>query len=135
MIDLKELITYIDETSNSTSLDEVFYNPKINEFFFWYDGYEPLEDEDLEDYYCSEEWISVSVNPFSNDLFKSFIRTFDSRMQDKLFDIFHGRGKYRRIKDRFHYMGVIDDFYKFENNYIKKIAIEWCESNNIKFRE
>ena len=135
MIDLKELIEQIEFTSNSTGLDETFYNPKTNEFFFWYDGYEPEEDEDLEDYYCSDEWISVSVNPFSNSLFESFIYTLDSEMQRKLFDIFHGRGKYRRVKDQFHYMGVIDDFYKFENDYIKKLAIEWCETYNIEYDE
>ena len=75
MIDLKELMIHIEHTSNSTSLDEVFYNPKTNEFFFWYDGYEPVEDEDLEDYYCSDEWISISTDPFSNEMYKKFIYT------------------------------------------------------------
>ncbi len=135
MIDLKELMIHIEDTSNSSSLNEVFYNPKSNEYFFWYDGYEPAEDEDLEDYYCSDEWRSISVNPFSSNLFESFIYTQNSQIQNRLFNIFHGKGKYRRIKDQFYNLGIMDEFYEFKNNYIKQLAIEWCKSNNIKYKE
>jgi hypothetical protein len=52
---------------------------------------------------------------------------------DILYDLISGSGAFRRFKDAIYKYGVEDEWYKYRNNAIKEIAIEWCRQNNIEF--
>ena len=44
-----------------------------------------------------------------------------------------GRGAFGRFKDRIHELGIEDDWYKFKEEALKKIAVEWCEENQLTY--
>jgi hypothetical protein len=52
---------------------------------------------------------------------------------DILYDLISGSGAFRRFKDAVYKYGVEDEWYKYRDNAIKEIAIDWCRQNNIEF--
>ncbi|HUT46348.1 MAG TPA: UPF0158 family protein [Sedimentisphaerales bacterium] len=52
---------------------------------------------------------------------------------DILCDLISGSGAFRRFKDALYKYGIEDEWYKYRNKALKKIAIEWCKENNIEF--
>jgi hypothetical protein len=52
---------------------------------------------------------------------------------DILYDLISGSGAFRRFKNAIYKYGVEDEWFKYRDNAIKEIAIEWCRENNIKF--
>ena len=52
---------------------------------------------------------------------------------DILYDLISGSGAFRRFKDAIYKYDVEDEWYKYRDNAIKEIAIEWCRENNIEF--
>jgi hypothetical protein len=59
----------------------------------------------------------------------------DSEMSDTLYSSIKGSGAFRRFKDAVHEYDVADDWYKYRNDALKEIAIEWCRENKIEFDE
>ena len=57
----------------------------------------------------------------------------DRRISETLWDAIKGRGAFRRFKDSIIRLGVEDRWYKFKEETFKKIAMEWCEDNNIDY--
>ena len=54
---------------------------------------------------------------------------------DILYDLISGSGAFRRFKDAIYKYGVEDQWYKYRDNALKEIAIEWCRENNIEVEE
>ena len=54
---------------------------------------------------------------------------------ERLIGAIQGRGAYRRFKDQLFHLDLIDDYYDFYKQNLKKIAIDWCESNHIEYVE
>jgi len=54
---------------------------------------------------------------------------------DILYDLISGSGAFRRFKDATYKYGVEDEWYKYRDNAIKEIAIEWCRQNKIEFED
>jgi hypothetical protein len=59
----------------------------------------------------------------------------DSEISDTLYSLIKGRGAFRRFKDALYEYNLSDDWYKYRNNALKEIAIEWCRENDIEFEE
>ncbi len=57
----------------------------------------------------------------------------DSEMSDTLYSLIKGSGAFRRFKDAIHEYDIADDWYKYRNDALKEIAIEWCQENGIEF--
>jgi hypothetical protein len=57
----------------------------------------------------------------------------DNKMREMLCDLIKGSGAFRRFKDAIHEYGIEDDWYKYRNEALKQIAIEWCQENGIEF--
>ena len=55
----------------------------------------------------------------------------DPEMSDLLYGSIKGSGAFRRFKDAVHKYDIADDWYKYRNDALKEIAIEWCRENNI----
>lgn len=45
-----------------------------------------------------------------------------------------GSGAFRRFKSKIREFDLEEKWYQFQNNAIKKIAIEWCEENGISYK-
>jgi len=57
----------------------------------------------------------------------------NDRISNVLYTAIQGRGAFRRFKDAIIRFEVEDDWYKFREEALKQIAIEWCEENEIKY--
>jgi hypothetical protein len=69
-------------------------------------------------------------------IMENFCTSLDKQeIGDILYDLISGSGAFRRFKDAVYKYGVEDEWYKYRDNAMKEIAIEWCRENNIEFEE
>ena len=59
--------------------------------------------------------------------------TDDPKISNELSDLIRGSGAHRRLKDAIHRFGIEDDWYKYRDQALKEIAIEWLKSKEIAF--
>jgi len=59
----------------------------------------------------------------------------DEALSDKLYYTIKGSGAFRRFKDAIHRLGIASDWYECRERALKKVAIEWCEANNVEYTE
>ncbi|MFH1741037.1 MAG: UPF0158 family protein [bacterium] len=59
----------------------------------------------------------------------------DTEICERLYHAIKGRGAFRRFKDEIHRLDIADDWYKFRDEALKKISIEWCEANKIEYAD
>ncbi len=59
----------------------------------------------------------------------------DDEMSDNLYSVIKGSGAFGRFKDAIGEYDIADDWYKYRNDALKEIAIEWCQENGIEFGE
>ncbi len=59
----------------------------------------------------------------------------DDEMSDNLYSLIKGSGAFGRFKDAIHEYDIADDWYKYRNDALKEIAIEWCQEKGIEFGE
>ena len=59
----------------------------------------------------------------------------DDEISTALLQAIKGAGAFSRFNNCIHLYGVVDDWYKFRYNSMKKIIIGWCEENNIEYVE
>jgi hypothetical protein len=57
----------------------------------------------------------------------------DSEMSDDLYSSIKGSGAFRRFKDAINEYDIADDWYKYRNDALREIAIEWCQAKGIEF--
>ena len=55
------------------------------------------------------------------------------RLRDEMASRIRGSGAFRRFKDGIHYHGIQDDWYRFRQQALEAIAIEWLAFNGIAF--
>jgi len=55
------------------------------------------------------------------------------RLRGRLLDAIRGRGAFRRFKDLAQACGILDDWYRFRDDALKKIAAEFLEVNGIAY--
>jgi hypothetical protein len=59
----------------------------------------------------------------------------DDQIRDILYYSIKGSGAFRRFKDNIYKYNLEEEWYKFRDEAIKRIAIEWCEDNGINYIE
>ena len=59
----------------------------------------------------------------------------DDEMSDNLYSVIKGSGAFGRFKNAIHEYDIADDWYKYRNDALKEIAIEWCQENGIEFED
>jgi len=89
--------------------------------------------EDIDD----PKYISI---PHRNDLdlgkalVIEFISEFLPEEIERVYSIFRSRGAYSRYKDLLDDKGLLDKWYKFENERQQAALKEWCVENDIKLK-
>ena len=59
----------------------------------------------------------------------------DDAAREALYRAIKGRGAFRRFKDEVHSRGLADEWYKYRDESLKELAVEWCEANGIAYTE
>ena len=59
----------------------------------------------------------------------------DDQIRDILYYSIKGSGAFQRFKDNIYKYNLEEEWYKFRDEAIKRIAIEWCEDNGINYIE
>ena len=57
----------------------------------------------------------------------------EEELRDRLLQRIRGSGAFGRFKDAIREFGIVDQWYKFRQEAFEEIAVEWLESNNIKY--
>jgi hypothetical protein len=74
----------------------------------------------------------VEINEYR--IMEDFCHSVEDRgISEKLSDAIKGRGAFGRFKDNIVRMGIEDRWYKYKNETLKRMALEWCEENHIDY--
>jgi len=57
----------------------------------------------------------------------------NDKLRNILYTSLKGKGAFRRFKDTADELGILEDWYKYKDEAIKELAIEWCKENNLEF--
>lgn len=57
----------------------------------------------------------------------------DGKISDELYHSLKGSGAFRIFKDNIYRYGIETDWYKYRDQALKEIAIDWCRENGIEF--
>lgn len=57
----------------------------------------------------------------------------DGDLRDELDYLIHGNGAFRLFKDAINRHRIADDWYKFRDEALEEIAVDWLEANHIPF--
>jgi len=68
-------------------------------------------------------------------IMEEFIWTLKVDRADKLEHAIQGRGAFRRFKDMVDRMGISQQWYDFQAEYYRKLAIEWCQEHGLEYIE
>lgn len=71
-----------------------------------------------------------------SDIMEEFIETVsNNNKRIQLENCMWQKGMYRKFKDKLIEIGLEDEYYKFYDEKLKEIAIEWCKENNLEYEE
>ena len=83
------------------------------------DDYLPLPSKfDIHEYHIMEDFCCSLV---------------DDEIRERLLDKIRGRGAFRRFKDAILMNGIEEEWYRFRQEELEKIAIDWLEANQISY--
>ena len=68
-------------------------------------------------------------------IMEEFIWTLKGDRADKLEHAIQGRGAFRRFRDMVDRMGISQQWYDFQAEYYRKLAIEWCQEHGLEYIE
>jgi hypothetical protein len=125
-----EVVLISQEEQNAAENDE-----PIEDFPEWQQGAVNLMKEIIaESNNCVALPSKFDINEYS--IMEDFCLSLqDVEMRDNFCGLIKGSGAFRRFKDAIHEYDIADDWYKYRNNVLKKIAIEWCQENGIEFED
>lgn len=148
-VKLKDII---DEMEIQFDFHSSYLNKKTGEIVMVTDDYfRVAEDEDdLSDY---PEWEQEAIKlagevsesddyielPTKFDIHEySIMEKFclslnDEELSDKMYHSIKGKGAFQRFKDNIYEYGIEEDWFKYRREAFKRIAIDWCEDNNIPY--
>lgn len=68
-------------------------------------------------------------------IMEEFILSLTREKAQKLERAIQGRGAFKRFKDKIYNMGIEHQWYAFQADYYKKLAIDWCRNNDLEFED
>lgn len=128
-----KLSNIIDELDMMSSEMQSYLNIKTGEIVTISDYLGSEEDadnieENPDD--CALLPTQYDINEYS--IMEDFIYEIDNEeIKDELYESIRGKGAFRRFKDTIYNLNVKNSWYDFKAHALKKIAIEWCEENDI----
>ena len=132
MVKLDDIIEALQETSQEI---DFYYNPDNKEMFMSNIGdYEDLNEDELDELFAKSIMLPTRYEINEYSMMESFIETIDDKtIHNQLLIAINGQGAFRRFKDTCLNFDIIEKWYKFRDEKYKRIAIDWCNKNNIDY--
>ena len=132
MVKLDDIIEALQETSQEI---DFYYNPDNKEIFMSNIGdYEDLNEDELDELFAKSIMLPTRYEINEYSMMESFIETIDDKtIHNQLLIAINGPGTFRRFKDTCLNFDIIEKWYKFRDEKYKRIAIDWCNKNNIDY--
>ena len=132
-VKLNEIIDAIDFTDQNT---EYFLDRETGELVYVNDMV--MTSQEQEEIYDQLDEHGFYRLPDQRDIddyrtMESFISTLSGTVADRLSRAISGRGAFRRFKDEIIRLGVEKEWYAFEEDTHKRIAIRWCKENGLEW--
>ena len=68
------------------------------------------------------------------DIMESYCLSLqDKKMREHFYNAIKAKGAFGRFKELIHRFEIADEWYKFRQGALKKIAIEWCQHHGIEY--
>ncbi len=130
-INLSELVDAIDMQNNEI---HYYVNKQENQLVFV-----------MDDIYCDEKenkkLLETIENNFTNyislpltdeyKMMEDFCGEQTQEVQNVLNKILNGKRPFRKFKDKLFELDIRDEWFEFKREQLEKVAIDWCEMNNI----
>lgn len=134
IIDLLELVEAIDMQNDMISY---YFNKRENELVFV-----------MDDVYCDEEDNKKLLETIENNfkdyialpladeykMMEDFCGEQTQEVQNILNKILNGKRPFRKFKDKVFELDIRDKWFAFQKEKLEKVAIDWCEMNNISMK-
>ena len=136
-IKLQQVIDAIEEADDNWT---GFYDSHTGETVW-------LGDRDFDDdYEETEELIETSENRFYRFPMKFDIHEYSimedfvddlpaGAVRNELMNAIRGRGAFRRFKDGIYYHGIEQQWYDYQADAYKRIAVRWCRDEGLEYEE
>jgi hypothetical protein len=86
----------------------------------------------------SDDWLELPSR-FEIDEYRIMERfcssVEDDTLREDLLDAIHGSGAFGRFKNMIHRHGLRDDWYRYREQQMARIAAEWLEANGIAYKD
>lgn len=145
----------IDEMDMQIEEHEAFYHKPSGKFFFFsHDEMHAAEEDEPLDRFpdWEKEVIQDAIDLFENEkdyislpsqfdinewnIMMRFSLSLDNeKMSDRLYDMIHGRGAFRRFKDAIIDYDLEKQWFAYKDKALRKIAVEWCEEHEIPYKD
>ena len=87
---------------------------------------------DVDNYIALPNYFEIK----DSDIMEEFIETISNNNKKlQLENCMWQKGMYRKFKDKLIEIGLENEYYKFYDEKLKEIAIEWCKENNLEYEE
>lgn len=132
---LEDIAEKLEETIDCW---EQYLNIRTGEFEALSDGtYIETDDELAERIEESEDYIRLpnqrEIREY--DIMEDFAASIENaEISSRLFSALSGRKPFRHFKDEINYLGIAKEYYQFKSALLLRIARDWCEENNIKYK-
>lgn len=128
-----KLTDIIDEIDSASSGTRSYYNKKTGEIITQFEDYEDNEtDEELETNWDQYIALPTEFDIDEYSIMEEFIGTIDNTgIRIQLGNAIIGSGAFRRFKDLINELEIANMWYDYLEKAHEKIAIEWCEDNEI----
>lgn len=92
----------------------------------------------LREIVTSDDWLELpsrfEINEYSLMERFSDVRA-DEGQRHRLLGAIRGRGAFRRFKDTVQELGIQDEWYRYRDEELRAIAVEWLEAHGIPYTE
>lgn len=137
-VDLNEIIDALEMLSMTRDFSRSFVNMHTGRIVSLFEGedFSDVEDEDLEGDWIPDHYASLPEREELNEY--EMMETFccsitNGKIQEDLLYAIQGKGAFGRFKTAIHCHNVENKWYKFREERLKEIAVEFCERHGLTY--
>lgn len=128
--DIEEALMYV--SADGIGENHAWLCHETGKIYWHSEDYDNVEE--LPDDVDSDKYIEIP-NKHDLDLGRRLVWDFTEEFladhEDKVRDMFHHRGAYRRFKDLLEYSGQLTQWYRYEEAETRRALLAWCAANDI----